>query len=96
MKNIPVYFIDTFTSEKFKGNPTAVCIVTSPITHENMQAIARELYLPVTAFVELPADTTVPCNIYYFTTVTEIFACEHATLAAGKAVAMIRRINSLT
>jgi PhzF family phenazine biosynthesis protein len=90
----PVYFIDSFTAEKFKGNPTAVCLLHSPISDANMLLVAKELNLPVTAFIEM-GDNSEPYNLRYFTTVTEIPACGHATLAAAKAMNLFGNSRSI-
>jgi PhzF family phenazine biosynthesis protein len=79
-----IYFIDTFTTVPFRGNPTAVCLVDDSFSAEKMLLVAAELNLPVTAFV---MNRTAPENSYtirYFTTITEIPACGHATLAAAR------------
>ncbi len=89
IKQIPnFYLVDTFTSAKFKGNPAAVCILDDTVTKDDMQLIAKEINLPVTVFVELQNDIASVHHLYYFTVVTEIPACGHATLAAAKAIAM--------
>jgi PhzF family phenazine biosynthesis protein len=92
----PVYFIDAFTAEKFQGNPTAVCILQSSISYEKMLLVAKELNLPVTAFIEIAGSKDELYRIYYFTTVTEIPACGHATLAAAKAIGMLMNINAVS
>ncbi|MFK7806485.1 MAG: PhzF family phenazine biosynthesis protein, partial [Saprospiraceae bacterium] len=44
MKNtLPTYIVDSFTNEPFKGNPAGVCLPESPLSEEQMQAIAKEL-----------------------------------------------------
>ncbi|MEL6276683.1 MAG: PhzF family phenazine biosynthesis protein, partial [Bacteroidota bacterium] len=50
--NLPFYIIDAFTSQKFKGNPTAVCLLTAPIDDKMMSSVTKELGFPVTAFIE--------------------------------------------
>lgn len=80
---IPYYIIDTFTSERFKGNPTAVCMVDEELPAEMMHSIAGELNFPVTAFVADKAIQT-KRSIKYFTVTGEIPACGHATLASAK------------
>ena len=42
--------IDAFTSEIFKGNPAAVCLLKTPVSDELMQKIAAENNLSETAF----------------------------------------------
>ena len=47
---LPIYQIDAFTSDVFKGNPAAVCPLDSWISDEKMQQIAMENNLSETAF----------------------------------------------
>jgi PhzF family phenazine biosynthesis protein len=77
---VPVYIIDTFTSVAFRGNPTGVCLLPEPVSDQTQLAIAKELNFPVTAFI-VPDGRN---NIRYFTPLTEIPACGHATLAAAR------------
>lgn len=81
--NIPYYIIDSFTSEKFRGNPTAVCLTEKPLASALMHSIAKELRFPVTAFVEQVKGVQ-EYPIRYFTMTGEIAACGHATLAASR------------
>lgn len=82
--NISFYFIDTFTSVAGNGNPTVVYLLQQPVTKDWMQQAAANANVPVTAFVQLQKSNC--CPIFYFTPVTEIPACGHATLAAAKAM----------
>jgi PhzF family phenazine biosynthesis protein len=82
---VPVFVLDTFTSIRFKGNPTAVCVLEEPLHDEQLLSIAQELNMPVTAFV-LNSDDASLFYIRYFTTITEISACGHATLASSQVV----------
>jgi PhzF family phenazine biosynthesis protein len=84
---ISVFIIDTFTSEAFKGNPTAVCLPGEKLSRETRLAIAGELNLPVTAFLG-PLPERGAYAISYFTPTTEIPACGHATLAAAQVALM--------
>jgi len=47
---IPIYQIDAFTDEQFKGNPAAVCPLEAWISDTLMQKIAAENNLSETAF----------------------------------------------
>lgn len=94
-KQFPFYLLDSFASEKFKGNPTAVCLVDGSVSKTTMQQTAKEINLPVTVFVELQKDMSAVHQLYYFTTVTEIPACGHATLAAARAVSLKHNIQRL-
>jgi PhzF family phenazine biosynthesis protein len=42
---------DAFTTERFSGNPAAVCILEYAIADDIMQQIAAEMNLSETAFV---------------------------------------------
>ena len=54
MKRI-TYQIDSFTREKFKGNPAGVIINADGLSDEQMQRIARELNNSESARIQLPA-----------------------------------------
>jgi PhzF family phenazine biosynthesis protein len=76
------YLLDTFTREKFKGNPTPVCILLEKLSTQIMHSFAKEFGAPVTAFIEQrQKDGAWP--IRYFTVTGEIPACGHATLGAA-------------
>ena len=79
-----VYFVDSFTTEIFKGNPAAVCIAKNKLDNNTMQKIAAEIGFSETAFVEHVAGNTY--NIRFFTPKIEIPICGHATLASSKII----------
>ncbi|MGB8194750.1 MAG: PhzF family phenazine biosynthesis protein [Chitinophagaceae bacterium] len=89
----PTYIIDTFTSERFRGNPTAVCCVDKNVQAGVMQSTATELDLPVTAFIAR-RDMPEEYDIKYFTPTTEIPACGHATLAAAKTAGIAHGVET--
>ncbi|WP_347216843.1 PhzF family phenazine biosynthesis isomerase, partial [Chryseobacterium sp.] len=95
MKEVIVYQIDSFTKEKFKGNPAGVVLNAENLTAEEMQLIARELNNSETAFVLKP-DQTVPFDYHvrYFTPTTEVPICGHATIGALYAKAIEDKLNS--
>lgn len=77
---IPIYQIDAFTSEQFKGNPAAVCPLEEWIADDLMQKIAMENNLSETAFfVKKDNDY----ELRWFAPKGEIDLCGHATLAAA-------------
>lgn len=80
---IPVFYVNTFTDQKHKGNPATVCLLYSDISTGEMQALAKELAVPVTAFIRLGDTPVTATPLRYFTTVTEIPACGHGTLASA-------------
>src|SRR5882672_5189439 len=78
------YFVDSFTNQKFKGNPAAVCIVESDLNSATMQNIATEIAFSETAFIKQITDNTY--SIRFFTPKIEIPLCGHATLASSKII----------
>lgn len=42
LMKIPIYQIDAFTNEQFKGNPAAICPLEQWISDDLMQKIAAE------------------------------------------------------
>ena len=78
--NVPVYYVDAFTSKLFSGNPAAV-IFSNDIDDENlMQNIAAENNLSETAFIREEQNTF---HIRWFAPSCEIDLCGHATLASA-------------
>ncbi len=75
-----LYQVDAFTSERFKGNPAAVCLLEGPRDDDWMQAVALEMNLSETAFVE-PNDGRY--GLRWFTPSVEVDLCGHATLASA-------------
>lgn len=73
--------IDTFTNQLFKGNPAAVCVVDSFPLPLLMQKIATEINLSETAFIV--GKPNAHYDIRWFTPLTEVELCGHATLAAA-------------
>ena len=51
MQKIPLYQIDSFSEEPFKGNPAAVCLITKDYDDIILQKIAAEMNLSETAFI---------------------------------------------
>ena len=49
--NIPIYQVDAFHNELFKGNPAAVCPLEKWLPDDVMQAIAMENNLSETTFI---------------------------------------------
>jgi PhzF family phenazine biosynthesis protein len=76
----PLYQVDAFTNERFRGNPAAVCLLDRPAGATWMQSVAAEMNLAETAFV-LPADDVF--SLRWFTPTTEVPLCGHATLASA-------------
>jgi PhzF family phenazine biosynthesis protein len=77
---ISLYQIDAFASALFKGNPAAVCPLDEWPPDETMQSIAAENNLSETAFFVPKANGF---HIRWFTPVSEVELCGHATLATA-------------
>ena len=71
---------DAFTYRPFHGNPAAVCILSAPQTDQWKQAVAREMNLSETAYLERVENGF---RLRWFTPVTEVDLCGHATLASA-------------
>ena len=80
MKEIQIFQVDAFTDALFSGNPAAVCLLDEVLPAETMQSIAAENNLSETAFVHLGS---MPFAIRWFTPMSEVELCGHATLAAA-------------
>lgn len=79
--DIEINVIDAFTSKVFGGNPAAVVITDSWLSDELMQGIASENNLSETAFLVKAGENTY--SIRWFSPLTEIAFCGHATLASA-------------
>ena len=74
------YQVDVFTHQVFRGNPAAVCPLDSWLSDKTLQAIAAENNLSETAFfVAIPTGY----HLRWFTPVSEVDLCGHATLASA-------------
>ncbi|RKP46013.1 PhzF family phenazine biosynthesis protein [Trinickia fusca] len=78
---LPIYQIDAFTSDVFKGNYAAVVPLEAWLPVSLMQAIAAENNLSETAFFAPNANGGF--DIRWFSPITEIAFCGHATLASA-------------
>lgn len=75
---VSIYHVDAFADYPFAGNPAAVCLLHGPVDEEWMQNIAAEINLSETAFI-YPLSSGY--SLRWFTPVTEVDLCGHATLA---------------
>ncbi|HMO36095.1 MAG TPA: PhzF family phenazine biosynthesis protein, partial [Gemmatales bacterium] len=77
---VPVYIIDAFTDQPFRGNPAGVVLLEKPASDAWMQNVAMEMNQAETAFV-VPAEKGY--HLRWFTPTVEVDLCGHATLAAA-------------
>ncbi|WP_050461904.1 PhzF family phenazine biosynthesis protein [Herbaspirillum autotrophicum] len=81
---LPIYQIDAFTNEAFKGNSAAVVPLDSWLPDAVMQSIALENNLSETVFFVPAADGAADTfDIRWFSPIKEIDFCGHATLASA-------------
>ena len=77
---IPLYHVDAFTDQPFRGNPAAVCFLDSWLDEVVLHKVAAENNFSATAFVVTGEDGY---QLRWFTPIREIKLCGHATLAAA-------------
>jgi PhzF family phenazine biosynthesis protein len=80
MNQIPLFQVDAFTKEPFKGNPAGVCVLPTEKPDVWMKAVAAEMNLSETAFLLKAQDGF---KLRWFTPTMEIELCGHATLASA-------------
>ena len=85
-----LWIYDSFTNEKFKGNPAGVVLDGKGLEEDQMQLIARELGYPETVFI-FKDDSKI--KVRFFTPKEEIDLCGHATIAYGTALVESGMIN---
>lgn len=77
---LTIYQVDAFAQKVFEGNPAAVVPLTEWLPDETLQKIALENNLSETAFF---VATSEGFHIRWFTPVSEVNLCGHATLATA-------------
>ena len=77
---IPLFHVDAFTEQPFRGNPAAVCLLDSWLDEGQMRKVAAENNLSATAFL-VPGNNGY--GLRWFTPRCEVRLCGHATLAAA-------------
>jgi len=77
---VPLYRVDAFTDQIFKGNPAAVCPLQYWLPDMLMQKIAFENNLSETAFF---VQNESHFELRWFTPTSEVNLCGHATLATA-------------
>lgn len=76
-----VFVVDAFTDRAFAGNPAGVVLLDEPADEAWMQSVAAEMKHAETAFVVTGGEGPLPLR--WFTPVTEVDLCGHATLATA-------------
>jgi PhzF family phenazine biosynthesis protein len=99
---LPIFQVDAFTSEPFKGNPAGVCLLETAAPESWMQSVAAEMNCAETAFLvprppdaaEDAAGDAAEFDLRWFTPVAEVPICGHATLASAHILYSTGRLSS--
>ena len=77
---VPLYQVDSFSNQLFKGNPAGVCLLAQAQSETWMRSVAAEMNLSETAFL---LKNGPDFELRWFTPKTEVNLCGHATLASA-------------
>ena len=75
-----LYQLDVFTTTPYEGNPLAVITDGDDISKERMQAVAREMNLAETVFVQKPTNNRALARLRIFTTEQELPLAGHPVI----------------
>lgn len=75
-----LYVLDVFTTKPFEGNALAVVTDGDDISAERMQAVAREMHLSETVFVQRPTNNRALARLRIFTTEHELPFAGHPVI----------------
>jgi trans-2,3-dihydro-3-hydroxyanthranilate isomerase len=75
-----LYQLDVFTTKAYAGNPLAVVTDGDGLSRERMQAIAREMNLSETVFIQRPANNRALARLRIFTTTRELPLAGHPVI----------------
>lgn len=95
VRKYTVYQINSFTQEKFSGNPAGVVLNAEGLTEKEMLLIASELKNSETAFLFAPTakNSGYDVEVRFFTPTTEVPICGHATIAAHFVRALEKQVQ---
>src|SRR6266700_105340 len=74
------YTLDVFTTTRFEGNPLAVITDGDGLSDDEMLAIAREMNLSETVFVQKPTEEEALARLRIFTTKEELKLAGHPVI----------------
>jgi trans-2,3-dihydro-3-hydroxyanthranilate isomerase len=74
------YTLDVFTTNRFEGNPLAVITDGDGLSNDAMLAVARELNLSETVFVQKPTEDEALARLRIFTTREELKLAGHPVI----------------
>jgi PhzF family phenazine biosynthesis protein len=84
---IPIFHVDAFTEQPFRGNPAAVCFLDSWLDEGRLHKVAAENNLSETAFL---VPTKAGYELRWFSPSCEVRLCGHATLASAHILLNLR------
>jgi PhzF family phenazine biosynthesis protein len=87
MKTYRMKIVNAFTKKPFAGNPAGVVLDANGLTDAQMQLIAREVNHPETAFILSATERDANVRVRWFTPLSEVPLCGHATIASFHALA---------
>lgn len=89
MKTIPLFLVDAFADQPFRGNPAGVVLLEAPADAAWMQKVAMEMNQAETAFI-VPLENGF--NLRWFTPTVEVKLCGHATLASAHILWKVKKV----
>ncbi len=75
-----LYQLDVFTTAPYEGNPLAVITDGDGLSSKRMQAVAREMNLSETVFIQKPTSNRALARLRIFTTTTELPLAGHPVI----------------
>src|ERR1700731_5284229 len=75
-----LYTLDVFTTKRCAGNPLAVVTDGDGLSTSKMQAIAREMNLSETVFIQKPTNNRALARLRIFTTTHELPLAGHPVI----------------
>ncbi len=75
-----LYQLDVFTTKPYSGNPLAVITDGDGLSQKKMQAIAREMNLSETVFIQKPTSDRALARLRIFTTTQELPLAGHPVI----------------
>lgn len=88
------YLIDAFARKAFQGAQVAVCLDADMLSHNQMQAIARELNQNECVFIQSSTKNNKQFSLKVFSTTEEISSNGHPLIATAFLLASLNRISS--
>ncbi|KAJ7977432.1 Phenazine biosynthesis PhzF protein [Quillaja saponaria] len=104
-KPVKYFVVDAFTGSPLKGNPAAVCFLEEERDEEWLQGVAAEFNISETCYLtRIPESdgtlnslngTSIPrFHLRWFTPITEVKLCGHATVASSHAIFKSGLVNT--